>query len=116
MLLIKSMPGVFIQTVIWEPEKNETGMIYDMCEYYISAVEQVIFKAEYIDLLTFGVQPWSQEYHIDDGQVMFNYLIKTRRVNLYFVNRQLADEYFYQILNHFFPDIKVLEVRDQFKV
>lgn len=110
------MPGVFIQTVIWEPEKNENGMVYDMCEYFLVALEQVVFREEYIDFLTFGVQPWTQEYYVGDKNVMFNYIIKTRRVNLYFITKQLADEYFYQILNHFYPDIKFLEVRDQFKV
>lgn len=118
MILIKCMPGVFIQSVIWDPKSRQSeGIAYDMTEYIVSTLRQAIFKKEYIELATFGVAPFFQTFYDEDSKpVDCKYIIKTKRINLCFSTRQLADEYYYMLLNHFYPDIEVLEVREQFKV
>jgi len=116
MLIIRDMAGVLIFSVEWDPKSNP-AVDFNMTEYLIFQMKQIILEEEDIEIRTFGVVPFHYEHNTYDGKTLkHNYLIKTKKANFHFKDINLANEYYNKMLYHFFPDITELEIRDHFKI
>lgn len=57
MLLIKKIPGVYIEMHVWNPfSSNDIGVSFDEASYNIGSFRQIIFRREDIIPEAFGIE------------------------------------------------------------
>jgi len=120
MILVEAMDGVFIESIVWDPNKDPS-VEYNLVEFIIGPTYNILISKDDIELRTFGISPCLTELpsysdlstsNYSTGLISYNWLLKTRNAKLYFTKKSLALTYYYKLMKHFFPDVTKLEIED----